>query len=133
LVRTGKGILAADESVSTMNARLARAGVVCTADNRRIFQEMLVTTPHLREGVSGVIVCDETFGQRLGSGETFPEGMTARRPLSRHQGRCRDRGRRDHPERTGTVAVTVVPIPGREVTSSLPPTSSARSVMLRRP
>jgi hypothetical protein len=38
-----------------------------------------------------------------------------------------------HPERAGTVAVTVVPSPGLEITVSLPPTSSARSVMLRRP
>ena len=35
LVRTGKGILAADESVSTMNDRLARAGVLPTAETRR--------------------------------------------------------------------------------------------------
>ena len=38
-----------------------------------------------------------------------------------------------HPDRTGTVAVTVVPIPGRDVTVSLPPISSARSAMLRSP
>jgi fructose-bisphosphate aldolase class I len=77
LVRSGQGILAADESVSTMNARLVKAGVAGTAGNRRIYREMLVATPHLREGVSGVIVCDETFRQRLGSGETFPEAMAA--------------------------------------------------------
>jgi hypothetical protein len=33
----------------------------------------------------------------------------------------------------GTVAVTVVPSPGRDATVSRPPTSSARSVMLRKP
>jgi hypothetical protein len=33
----------------------------------------------------------------------------------------------------GTVAVTVVPSPGRDATVSRPPISSARSVMLRRP
>ncbi len=41
--------------------------------------------------------------------------------------------RTDHADRTGTIAVTVVPVPGRDVTLSLPPISSARSVMLRRP
>ena len=61
LVRSGKGILAADESVSTMNTRLAAAGVPGTAEHRRAYREMLVTTPHLAEGVSGVILCDETF------------------------------------------------------------------------
>ncbi|HEY1821197.1 MAG TPA: class I fructose-bisphosphate aldolase [Trebonia sp.] len=78
LVRSGKGILAADESVSTMNARLAAAGIACTAESRRAYREMLITTPHLSEGVSGVILCDETFRQRLRSGRTFPEDLAAR-------------------------------------------------------
>lgn len=77
LVRSGKGILAADESVSTMNARLSAAGVPGAEGNRRAYREMLVTTPHLGEGVSGVILCDETFRQRLGSGATFPQALAA--------------------------------------------------------
>lgn len=75
LVRSGKGILAADESVSTMNARLAGVGVAGTAENRRAYREMLVTTPHLAEGISGVILCDETFRQALGNGQTFPQAL----------------------------------------------------------
>ena len=71
LARSGKGILAADESVPTMNARLAAAGVAGTAENRRVYRQMLVTTPYLGEGVSGVILCDETFRQRLDDGQTF--------------------------------------------------------------
>jgi fructose-bisphosphate aldolase, class I len=78
LVRHGKGILAADESVSTMNDRLARAGVVSTAEARRAYREMLVTTPHLAEGVSGVILCDETFRQVAADGQTFPEVLASR-------------------------------------------------------
>jgi fructose-bisphosphate aldolase class 1 len=78
LVRHGKGILAADESVSTMNDRLARAGVVPTAETRRAYREMLVTTPHLAEGVSGVILCDETFRQVTADGQTFPEVLASR-------------------------------------------------------
>jgi fructose-bisphosphate aldolase class I len=78
LVRSGKGILAADESVSTMNARLAKAGVAGTAQNRRAYREMLVTTPHLAEGVSGVILCDETFRQALAVGQTFPQALAGR-------------------------------------------------------
>ena len=78
LVRSGKGILAADESVSTMNTRLAAAGVPATAEHRRAYREMLVTTPYLAEGVSGVILCDETFRQRLGDGETFPAALASR-------------------------------------------------------
>lgn len=78
LVRGGKGILAADESVSTMNDRLARAGVVPTTELRRAYREMLVTTPHLAEGVSGVILCDETFRQVVADGRTFPEFLASR-------------------------------------------------------
>jgi fructose-bisphosphate aldolase, class I len=78
LVRSGKGILAADESISTMNTRLAAAGVPVSEENRRAYREMLVTTPLLSEGVSGVILCDETFRQRLGNGQPFPDALTAR-------------------------------------------------------
>jgi len=78
LVRSGKGILAADESVPTMNTRLAAAGVPGTAEHRRAYREMLVTTPYLAEGVSGVILCDETFRQRLGDGQTFPTALVSR-------------------------------------------------------
>jgi fructose-bisphosphate aldolase, class I len=78
LVRSGRGILAADESVPTMNSRLAAAGMTGTAENRRAYREMLVTTPCLSEGVSGVILCDETFRQRLGDGRTFPDALAGR-------------------------------------------------------
>jgi fructose-bisphosphate aldolase, class I len=73
LAGAGKGVLAADESVQTMNRRLEKAGIAAIAGNRRAYREMLVTTPHLSEGLSGVIFCDETFRQALSSGETFPE------------------------------------------------------------
>jgi fructose-bisphosphate aldolase, class I len=78
LVRSGKGILAADESAPTMNKRLAAAGVAGTAENRRAYREMLVTTPSLSEGASGVILCDETFRQRLGDGQAFPDALAGR-------------------------------------------------------
>jgi fructose-bisphosphate aldolase, class I len=78
LVGSGKGILATDESVSTMNARLAAAGVASTAENRRAYRELLVTTPYLSEGVIGVILCDETFRQRLDDGQTFPDALADR-------------------------------------------------------
>ena len=78
LAGAGKGILAADESVPTMNARLVAAGVRVTAENRRAYREMLVTTPYLAEGVSGVILCDETFRQRLADGQPFPDALAAR-------------------------------------------------------
>jgi fructose-bisphosphate aldolase, class I len=72
LVAPGKGILAADGSSSTMSWRLAAAGVAATAANRRAYREMLVTTPGLAGGVSGVIVAAETLRQRLRDGRLFP-------------------------------------------------------------
>jgi fructose-bisphosphate aldolase, class I len=75
MMAPGRGILAADESVTTMNGRLQLAGVPPTEQNRRTYREMLVTTPLLKLGISGVILCDETFGQRLADGRTFPEAL----------------------------------------------------------
>jgi fructose-bisphosphate aldolase, class I len=76
IVATGMGILAADESAGTMNARLTAAGVPPAEENRRAYREMLITTPDLALGISGVILCDETFRQRLTDGRTFPEALT---------------------------------------------------------
>src|SRR5260370_19162648 len=36
---------------------------------------MLVTTSRLAHGISGVLVCDETFGQRLGEGRPLPAAL----------------------------------------------------------
>ena len=38
---------------------------------------MLVTTPGLAEGISGVILCDETLRQHAGLGRTFPVALHA--------------------------------------------------------
>lgn len=75
LVAPGKGILAADESITTMSARLTAAGVAATEENRRAYREMLVTTPGLANGISGVILCDETLRQHVGAGRTFPVAL----------------------------------------------------------
>jgi fructose-bisphosphate aldolase class I len=59
LVAPGKGILAAGEGIAAMSARLTAAGIAATPENRRAFRELLVTTPGLADGISGVILCDE--------------------------------------------------------------------------
>jgi fructose-bisphosphate aldolase, class I len=71
LVAPGKGILAVDESIPTMSARLAKAGVPPTGESRRAYREMLVTTPGLGRGISGVILNAETLGQRSCDGRPF--------------------------------------------------------------
>lgn len=73
LVDAGRGILAADESVRTMSARLEAEGVEATPTSRRDYREMLLTAPGLSETVSGVILSDETFNQTLADGRPFPE------------------------------------------------------------
>jgi fructose-bisphosphate aldolase, class I len=75
LVAPAKGILAADESIPTASARLSRARVAPTEENRRAYREMLVTAPGLADGISGVILCDETLRQRVAGGPTFPEAL----------------------------------------------------------
>src|SRR5262249_35112428 len=74
-VAPGQGVRAADESALTMSARLTAAGVPATPENRRAYQEMLVTTPGLAGGISGVILCDETLRQHARAGRTFPVAL----------------------------------------------------------
>lgn len=75
LVGDRRGILAADESIATMSIRLEKAGVTATEFSRRDYRELLVTTPDLHEGISGVILCDETLRQQLSDGRPFPRAL----------------------------------------------------------
>jgi len=75
MVSRPRGILAADESIGTMSKRLEKAGVEATAENRRAYRAMLMTTPDLQSGISGVILSDETFNQRLDDGKPFPDAL----------------------------------------------------------
>jgi fructose-bisphosphate aldolase, class I len=77
MVSRPRGILAADESIGTMSSRLEKAGVEATAENRRDYREMLLTTPDLHTGISGVILSDETFNQKLSDGNSFPLAVHA--------------------------------------------------------
>ncbi|MBV8541140.1 MAG: fructose-bisphosphate aldolase class I [Pseudonocardiales bacterium] len=77
MVSRPRGILAADESIGTMSSRLEKAGVPVSAENRRAYRQMLLTTPDLHRGISGVILSDETFNQRLEDGQDFPLALHA--------------------------------------------------------
>ncbi len=72
LVEAGRGILAADESIKTMSARLTAAGIDATPTIRRDYREMLLTAPGLSDSISGMILCDETFNQQTAYGQPFP-------------------------------------------------------------
>ena len=77
MVSRPRGILAADESIATMSSRLEKAGVAVTEENRRAYREMLLRTPELHRGISGVILSDETFNQKLDDGQDFPVALHA--------------------------------------------------------
>ena len=64
MVAKGKGILASDESNPSANKSLARAGVAPTEENRRRYRELFICTPGINKYLNGVILSDETFGQR---------------------------------------------------------------------
>src|SRR3954462_7038088 len=98
LVAPGKGILAADESDSTIKKRFDSIGVESTEDNRRAYRDLLFTTPGAEDYISGVILFDETIRQTGLDGTPFPKllqskgviaGMKvgeAARPLGLSQG-----------------------------------------------
>ncbi|MEW6159122.1 MAG: class I fructose-bisphosphate aldolase [Verrucomicrobiota bacterium] len=73
LVAAGRGILAADESLPTIEKRFSHIGLVSTESNRRLYRELLFTTPRLGECISGVILFDETLRQSSADGTPFVE------------------------------------------------------------
>src|SRR5258706_430142 len=73
LMAPGKGILAADESSSTIEKRFKVIGVSSNEESRRSYREMLFTTPGLHEFISGVILFDETLRQKAADGTPFVE------------------------------------------------------------
>lgn len=68
LVAPGKGILAADESSSTIKRRFDAIGVESTEENRRDYRELLFRTPGSSDFISGVILYDETIRQKAADG-----------------------------------------------------------------
>jgi fructose-bisphosphate aldolase class I len=69
----GKGILAADESTGTIAKRFASINLESTSETRRAYRELLFTTPGIAEFINGVILYEETLGQRANNGKLFPE------------------------------------------------------------
>ena len=71
LVAGDKGLLAMDESTPTCNKRFAALGIPQTEEARRAYRELIVTTPHLGECISGAILYDETIHQETTAGVPF--------------------------------------------------------------
>jgi fructose-bisphosphate aldolase class I len=73
MVAKDKGLLAADESTSTIGKRFAKIGVASTFEQRRDYRQMLFSTPGVAQWISGVILFDETIRQQTQSGVPFPQ------------------------------------------------------------
>ncbi|MBS0378762.1 MAG: fructose-bisphosphate aldolase class I [Proteobacteria bacterium] len=72
MVAKGRGILAADESTSTIKKRFDGIQLESTEEARRTYREMLFTAPAAAESISGVILYDETIRQKTKDGTPFP-------------------------------------------------------------
>jgi len=73
IVADGKGILAADESDSTIKKRFDSIGIESTEENRRAYRDMLFSTEGVEDYISGVILFDETIRQSAADGTPFPK------------------------------------------------------------
>jgi fructose-bisphosphate aldolase class I len=73
IVADGKGILAADESDSTIKKRFDSIGIESTEENRRAYRDMLFSTEGVEDYISGVILFDETIRQSALDGTPFPK------------------------------------------------------------
>ena len=73
MVQPGKGILAADESLPTIAKRFAPIGAESTVETRSAYRSLLFTAPGIGEYISGVILFEETLGQRDANGTLLPE------------------------------------------------------------
>jgi fructose-bisphosphate aldolase, class I len=71
LVAKSRGILAADESTSTIKKRFDTIKLESTEENRRAYREMLFTAPGAKDYISGVIMYDETLRQKTKEGVPF--------------------------------------------------------------
>ena len=78
LVAPGKGILAADESTSTIGKRFAALGIESTKEHHRAYRDMLFTAPGVERYLSGAILYDETIRQSASDGTPFPQQLAAR-------------------------------------------------------
>ncbi|CAM9499567.1 unnamed protein product [Chrysoparadoxa australica] len=74
LASSGRGILAADESVGTVGKRLEKAGLTNDFETRRRYREVLFSCDGLGEYLAGAILFEETLmEQNHSDGRTFVE------------------------------------------------------------
>lgn len=82
LVADGKGILAADESTSTITKRFQAVGIESTETTRRDYRHLLFTAPGMESTISGVILYDETLRQKAPDGTPLTQVLASRGVLA---------------------------------------------------
>lgn len=73
MVDERRGILAADESAPTIKKRFAAINLESSEENRRSYRSLLLETPGLGDFISGVILFEETLGQKNAAGTPLAE------------------------------------------------------------
>ncbi len=66
-----KGILASDESPSSIDKKLVEIGVEANEENRRRYREIFINTPDLEKYINGIILHEETLWQADSNGKEF--------------------------------------------------------------
>lgn len=114
LVHSHKGILAADESNSSIKDRFDQIGLKSTVASRRDYRQLLIEAPEIDKYISGVILYEETLKQKTRSGLPIPELLYRRKiltgikvdlktfPLALHPGEVVTHGLDDLRERLGS-------------------------------
>ncbi len=74
----GKGILAADQSMKTMNKQLEAIGATPEAETRRQYRQLLFTTQGIENYVNGIILYDATFRNQTDDGTLFVDYLLAK-------------------------------------------------------
>ncbi len=103
LLRSGKGILAADESTHTADKRLAQYGIEPSEEMRRKYRDLFLAAPGAEKYLSGVILYEETLTQRADDGTSFPELLTKKGIIP---GIKVDQGLEPFPEEGGKETIT---------------------------
>ena len=67
ILSNGKGILAADESTTTMTKRLESVNIKSNEESRLNFRKILFSSEGMKSCIGGVILYDETIKQSSGS------------------------------------------------------------------
>jgi fructose-bisphosphate aldolase class I len=78
LMSPGKGILAADQSVSTMDKQLQSIGATPDAETRRLYRQLLFTAPNIEKYVTGIILFDATIRNQTDDGTAFVDYLIAK-------------------------------------------------------